>query len=309
MRCRSVLIVGIVLATGSRAAFAQRDGAASRLTAAIQLPSSSAPGGAASEALPPRVGISGDAAITLAEALAQALGNNPDIAIARIAVEQAGNDIDAATGGYDPQLALQTSFQRQVLPVSSLIGGAASGKLTQEGLVIGPEVRGLLRSLGTRYQVSFSSRRQTSDNQFVTLNPQFPSELSVTITQPLFRGARNDDSRRQLTIAKQNQELTDEQFRQRVMDLTLQTELAYWELTFAEQNLEVQRQGLELAQSQVAGNQRRVSQGVAAPIDVLEAETQVATFRQGVFAAQAALTRAENALKTLILPDRQAALW
>jgi HAE1 family hydrophobic/amphiphilic exporter-1 len=42
---------------------------------------------------------------------------------------------------------------------------------------------------------------------------------------------------------------------------------------------------------------------------VLEAETQVATFNQRVFGAQAALTRAENALKTLIVPDRRAPLW
>jgi HAE1 family hydrophobic/amphiphilic exporter-1 len=52
-----------------------------------------------------------------------------------------------------------------------------------------------------------------------------------------------------------------------------------------------------------------MSQGLAAPIDVLEAETQVATFNQRIFSAQAALTRAENALKMLIVPDRRAPIW
>ena len=108
-----------------------------------------------------------------------------------------------------------------------------------------------------------------------------------------------DEARRQLDLARQNATLSDTQLRQQVMDLTLQTELAYWELFFAEQNLQVQLQGLELARDQVASNQRLTGQGLAAPIDVLEAETQVATFNQRVFSAQAALTRAENALKML----------
>ena len=42
---------------------------------------------------------------------------------------------------------------------------------------------------------------------------------------------------------------------------------------------------------------------------MLEAETQAATFQQNAIAAQAAVTRMENALKTLILPDRSSPLW
>src|SRR5207247_3009343 len=109
--------------------------------------------------------------------------------------------------------------------------------------------------------------------------------------------------------AKQNATLSDTALRQQVMELTLQTELAYWELFFAEQNLQVQLQGRDLARDQVASNQRLAGQGLAAPIDVLEAETQVATFNQRIFSAQASLTRGENALKMLIVPDRRAPLW
>ena len=110
-------------------------------------------------------------------------------------------------------------------------------------------------------------------------------------------------------MTKQNQAISDEQFKQSVMDLALQTELAYWDLVFAEQIMGIQLEGLQLARGEVASNQRMVDQGTAAPIDVLEAETQAATFQQNAIAAQAALTRMENALKTLILPDRSSPLW
>ena len=259
--------------------------------------------------LPRRVGITDESSLSLGDAIAQALRSNPDVAINRIAVEKATDNIAAADGAFDPVVGLQSSFQRQEMPVSSLIGGSASGKLTQQGMLLGPDFRGAVRDTGTRYELGFISRRQTTDNQFVTLNPQFPSELSVSVTQPLFRGLRVDDARRQVDLAKQNVTLSDSQLRQRVMDLTLQTELAYWELFFAEQNLQVQLQGLDLSRDQVASNLRLAAQGLAAPIDVLEAETQVATFSQRIFGAQAALTRAENALKMLIVPDRRSPIW
>lgn len=259
--------------------------------------------------LPKRVGVTEEASIALADAIAQALKNNPDVGMARVAVEQATDNIAAAGGALDPQLSVQSSFQRQEVPVSSLIGGAASGKLTNEGLLFVPGVKGMLAPTGTRYDLSFTSRRQTSDNQFTTLNPQFPSELRLSVTQPLLRGVRVDEPRRQLDLAKQNATLSDAQFRQRIMDLTLQTELAYWDLSFAEQTLQIQLEGLELARNQVASNQRLVSQGLAAPIDVLEAQTQVAILRRNAFGAQTALTRAENALKTLMLPDTRSSLW
>jgi len=268
-----------------------------------------APAPVSDAALPRRVGITDEQSLTLGDAIAQALRNNPDVGISRIEVEQATNGIASADGAYDPQFSFNSSFQRQETPVSSLIGGSANGTLTQQGLAVGPDFSGMLRHSGTRYSLSFTSRRQTTDNQFTTLNPQFPSSLSLQITQPLFRGLRIDENRRQVTRATQNSTLSDVKLRQQVMDLTLQAEVAYWELSFAEQNLQVQVLGRDLARDQVASNRRLLEQGLAAAVDVLEAETQVATFNQRIFTAQTALTRAENALKALIVPDRRSPIW
>ena len=56
-------------------------------------------------------------------------------------------------------------------------------------------------------------------------------------------------------------------------------------------------------------NRRQEEQGLLAPIDVVAAQTQLATFEVGAYAAQSALTGAENALKELVLPDRNDAMW
>jgi outer membrane protein TolC len=46
-----------------------------------------------------------------------------------------------------------------------------------------------------------------------------------------------------------------------------------------------------------------------APVDVVQTQTQMATFQQNVFAAQQVVTAAENALKVLMLPDRTDLMW
>jgi HAE1 family hydrophobic/amphiphilic exporter-1 len=84
---------------------------------------------------------------------------------------------------------------------------------------------------------------------------------------------------------------------------------AYWELDYARRNLDVQIEAVRLAEEQFASNRRQAEQGLLARIDVVAAQTQMATFRQNVFTAQEALTRAENALKQMIAPNRGDLLW
>jgi outer membrane protein TolC len=259
--------------------------------------------------LPSRIGVFGERELSLADALAAVLDNNVDIAVSRTGTEQATYAVAGARGAFDARLSFQSSFVRQVVPVSSIIGGGASGRLTQQDLLVGPRLEGFLPSLGTNYQLSFTSRRQATDNTFTTLNPQFPTALVLSITQPLLRGRRIDSARRQIEITRKNEELSEAQFQQLVMDVTLQTEQAYWDLVFARQNLQIQRDGLALASQQVDSNIRLVDQGVGAPIDVVEARTQLALARQNAYAAQTLLTRTENALKLLMAGDRSSPFW
>ncbi|MGE4057153.1 MAG: TolC family protein, partial [Vicinamibacterales bacterium] len=261
------------------------------------------------QSLPPRVGITTEVPISLDEVIEQALANNTDIAVSRVARLRAALDVTAARGAYDPTVALQTSFLRQVTPVSSLIGGSASGRLTQENFLFTPQMSGSVRAFGTQYQLSLRTQRLISDNQFTTLNPQFPTAFTLSLTQPLFRGRGFDEPRRRIAVAQLNDSLSQADLRLRVLDISLRAEQAYWDLVTAEQVLAIQLQGLDLARQQVDSSRRLADQGAGAPIDVVEAETQVATVEQNVYLAQAALTRAENALKVLILPDRSSPLW
>jgi HAE1 family hydrophobic/amphiphilic exporter-1 len=86
-------------------------------------------------------------------------------------------------------------------------------------------------------------------------------------------------------------------------------ERAYWDLAFALRNQQVQTDTLRQAREQLESNKRLVAQGVLAPIELVAANAQILSFEQNVLAAQEAVTRAENQLKTLVLPDRTSAEW
>ncbi|HET9131073.1 MAG TPA: TolC family protein, partial [Terriglobia bacterium] len=242
-------------------------------------------------------------------AIRMVLESNNSIAVSRIGREISKFGVSGATGAFDPVFGVRSSVYRQVTPVSSTLGGSATGAVDSRAVSIQPQISGLLPWNGTAYQASFSSARQTSDNAFTTLNPQFPSSLSITVTQPLGRNFKFDPARQGLAVSRKNETLTFEQLRQLLSDSVTQTVEAYADLVYANEFLKVEVDAVGLARNQVNSNQRMVDQGVSAPVDVIEARTQLATFEQAVYAAQAQLTRAENNLKSLILANRNDPLW
>jgi HAE1 family hydrophobic/amphiphilic exporter-1 len=255
------------------------------------------------------VDITNQTPLTLNEAIALALANNNDIDGSRIDVQIAEYNLTAARGIYDPVFSSESYYESRVTPTSSTLGGAQNGSVKQTDFTGAARVGGYSPFAGGAYQLDFSSTRLTTNNQNVTLNPQFPTALTATYTQPLWRGLRFDNNRRQIEIAKKNLSLTDAQFRQRAIEVISQVEQSYWDLAFALRNLQVQIDAVKQARVQVESNQRLVRSGVLAPIDIVAANTQVSTFEQNVYTAQEDVTRAENTLKTLILPDRSAAMW
>jgi outer membrane protein TolC len=256
------------------------------------------------------VDVSDQFPLALNDAIRMALENSNDIDESRVDVQIAEYNLRAARGVYDPLVSSESYYERATTPTSSTLGGAgANGAVTQTDAVGSLRLGGYSPWAGGAYEFDFSSTRLTTTNQNVTLNPQFPTAATLTYTQPLLRGLRFDNNRRQIEIAKKNLTLSDAQFRQRAIDVITQVEQAYWDLAFALRNLQVQIDAVKQARLQVESNKRLVEHGVLAPIDIVAAQTQVTTFEQNVYTAQESVTRAENTLKTLILRDRSEALW
>ena len=258
-----------------------------------------------------RVGVDMDQQrpLSMREALALALENNKDIEVARQNVKIAEFDLLGARGAYDPRLSSQSYYERIKTPSSSFLSGGANGAVTSADFTGTMRLEGLAPKGGGSYRVDFSSVRSTTNNAFLALNPQYPTALTFTFTQPLVRGFRFDNPRRQLEIAKKNLSLTDAQFRQRAIETITNVQRAYWDLVFALRNLQIQRGALADARSQLEHNKRLVNEGILAPIDVVSVEAQVAGLDQSVYSALEDVSRTENNLKNLIAVNRDAPLW
>jgi outer membrane protein len=260
--------------------------------------------------LPPRVGVTASPrTLTLGDAIRLTLEQNNDVSIARLEADVARQDVRAALGVFDPRLVPAFTYQRAVSPSTSTIGGGINGRLEQSQLAGTLQLAGRAPWAGGRFTADFTSSRTETSNVLSRLNPQFPSSLGASYVQPLVRGRNIDAERRQILLARRAADLTDAQLTQIVMDQLTLVEEAYWNLAFAARNLEVQTQALAQAQGQVSSNERQAREGTLAPIDVVEAQTQVSNFRQTVASAQQALTEAENRLKTLMLSSREADIW
>jgi len=245
--------------------------------------------------------------MSLREAIAMALQNNKDIEIARDNVKIAEFDLLTVHGAYDPKLSAQNYFERIKTPATSVLSGAS--KLETDDVTATARIEGLAPKYGGSYHVDFSSIRLTSNSAFNVLNPSYPTALTFTYAQPLVRGLRFDSPRRQIEVAKKNLSLTDAQFRQRAIEVITNVQRSYWDLVFALRNLQIQRDSLTDARSQLEHNRRMVAEGSLAPIDVVAAETQVANFEQAEFIALEDVNRTENNLKNMIAENQKSKLW
>ena len=246
--------------------------------------------------------------LTLNEALVLALENNLDIEVTRKNFRIAEFDLKNARGFYQPRLAGQSYYEHSALPNINFF--SPTTRKTDGNSIIGNlGIQAYVPRFGTSYGVTMNNQRFTTDNPLTVLSPQYNSSLSFNFTQPLFRGRKFDQGRRTIEIAKRNISLTDTQFRQRSIEVVANVQRAYWDLTYALRNLQVQRDSVRDAKEQLEHNRRLVDEGQLAPIDIVAAETQVANFEQAVYDALNGVNLAENNLKNLISPTRNNRVW
>lgn len=257
-----------------------------------------------------RVGIdeSNPLPLALEEAVRMALTRNREIEVERINSLQAGYDLEAAKGVFDPVLNSIDFYDRTINPVASALGGGPSGRVTTSALQSDVTVQKLLES-GGFVDVGLRNVRTDTDNIFASINPTYQTGLTVTLRQPLLRGLGIDENRRRLKIASVRLDLTDAQFRQRVIETIGAVQRGYWDLEFALRNLQVARDAVGLAETQIDRLQRLVREGVNAPVEIVQVEAELERRREGVLAALEGVTVAENNLKALILSDRTDGVW
>jgi HAE1 family hydrophobic/amphiphilic exporter-1 len=249
------------------------------------------------------------AKLSLQDAVKMALQNNRDIEIERIKVEQNEFSVQAARGAYDPVFGSHLTYGRSSTPVASALAGVQEGRLRESELSSGVKLMQKLPWGGGTIEGTFDHGRTTSDNLFLAINPQYATSLEFKITQPLFRNRAIDNERRQIRVANKQLNMSDSQFRQKVIEIISQVQRAYWDLVFAQRDHDIKRDSVELARAQLEHNQRLVEKGTLAPLEVVSARVEVERRTDEAEAALEAIQRTENTLKSLLVAPGSSEFW
>jgi outer membrane protein TolC len=134
---------------------------------------------------------------------------------------------------------------------------------------------------GTNLSVGFNNQRQTiSEAPFSPLSPQLNSSFNFKLTQHLLQGFGFAPNTRYIQIAKNDREISDVAFRLQITTTVDQIENMYWDLVYAYENVRVQKEQLAFAQRTLSDNQKQVQIGTLAPIEVVRAQSTVASNQQ-----------------------------
>jgi len=160
---------------------------------------------------------------------------------------------------------------------------------------------------GTQAQVTFDNSRSSSSIPINLFNPALQSTLTVQITQPLLNGFGKLPNVRYIIEAKNTVKVGESQFAQQVMSTITQIATDYWELVFARENVKVEQVAVAADQQLYENNKKQLEIGTMAPLDVITAQSQLATDQQALVQAQTTQLLDETTLLVAITKDPLAA--
>ena len=133
---------------------------------------------------------------------------------------------------------------------------------------------------GSNVYVAFNNSRITSNSPYNILSPSVSSGFQFRWTQHLLQGFGMPANDRFIRIAKNNRELSDVAFRLQTITTVDQIENLYWNLVYAYENVKVQQENLAFAQKTLSDTKKQVEIGTLAPIEVVRAQSTVASDQQ-----------------------------
>lgn len=245
--------------------------------------------------------------LSVDEAVKLALEQNLGIEIERLNPQIEDVGVAQARSYRVPTVSSTLQSVSQNSPATSaLSGGQTSINNTQFQSQFGLTQ---LLPTGANYALGWTGARATSTNIFNTFEPQLSSNLSFNVTQPLLRNRTIDSYRQQLQLARKDRAAADMSLRATIASTERDVKNAYWDLAYARDNLGAQQQSLDLAKRALADNEKRVQIGTMAPIDIVEAQAEVARNEETVIVAEAAIKQAEDRLRVLIFNPTSPDFW
>jgi len=250
--------------------------------------------------------------LSLGEAIQFALGKNFTLQVEEFSPQIAQARQLTASGRFDPTLQVSYTYDENrqelrtltsTLDVPTPVPGEPDPELfaLRGGQELDASVSGLLPT-GTTYSLG-ASVDVDGDSQRAPQFDRYNSFAGLNLTQPLLRNFGTDVNLAAIRIARANYAISQWQLRSQIIDIVTRTVFVYNDLYFSIRNLEVERQSSELALQLVRDNEKRAEIGVMSPLDVVQAQADLASREERMLVAERDILDNQNFLKQLVTDD------
>lgn len=241
--------------------------------------------------------------MTPQELIARALENNLGLEVSRLDVGIGEDSIDGELGKFSPVLGFELGIDRlyRQQNASDIVSSNISGPYDEDVRYARSTLSGRIPfgstyelSTGTRRTNSTYTRRPTSFYQ-----PEYGSNVRITVTQPLLRNFGLRVNLAPLNIAKSELAAARLETASAVETVIARVLLAAYETYFAIENVAVKQEAIALAESLLSENEKRVDLGRMSPINLTQAQARVAEARAELIEAESFFKRRQNQLREL----------
>jgi outer membrane protein len=263
--------------------------------------------------------------MALSECLATALANNLDLAIAKKDPKISDLNVTFQKAAFDPVLgaqlghtALRTETTNETTsPPNPTVSTSESARTVNDSLSANIQQH---LNFGMTYQVTAGGNTAPGTTNEVFI-PSFPLRYTVVsdrpyswnygfnLTLPFLRGFGRAVNEAALLTANHDLNISNNELQRRAELAVQSTENAYWDLLAAREAEKVAQQALELSQQLYELNKKKVEVGTLAPIEITQAEANVASNVEGTIRTKQAVKNAEDNLRRLLAVPENDPLW
>jgi outer membrane protein TolC len=212
-----------------------------------------------------------------------------------LSVQLAGSNIP----NLDPTLSMAWDVGHQTSPTSSSFVTGTNATISQFKQFNFGIQKGFLT--GTNVSLNMSNTLGLNQNSYQNnFNPTTNASLSLTVSQNLLQGFGTNVNSRVIRVAKNQRRTSDLQFKQQVIATVSNVVGLYWDLVSFNESLNVYRQTFEIDTKQYNDNKRRAELGAIAPIDIIQAESEMKAAQGDVTTAELRVLQQETIIKSVI---------
>lgn len=199
---------------------------------------------------------------------------------------------------FDPQFFVYADWAHTTSPQSNTVLTGTTALIYNNRTYQGQFSQ--YNQFGTYFQATYTSTYNKFNSLFYNINPFSAGTLDFQVSQNLLQGFGRAVLARNIRVSKNNEKVSDLQFRQQVITTISAVLNLYWDLVSFYQDRKARQDELATAQALFEDNKKQVQIGTLAPIEVTRAESQVYSSQQDLLISQTDLLQQEMVLKNAL---------